>query len=213
VSDDSAAVARLTGAAFLARALRRLAAVHPVAATGDHTLNPGMTPRNDYRDAAVLIPVIDRAPLSVLFTLRTPRLTAHAGQVSFPGGKIDATDASAAEAALREAHEEIGLDPASVTVIGEMAPYLTGTGFRVAPVLGLVAPPQSFHINHDEVAEIFEVPLAVLLAPGAMQRKTRLLGGRERSFYEMEFGGHVIWGATAGMIVALTGLLADPAIP
>jgi 8-oxo-dGTP pyrophosphatase MutT (NUDIX family) len=190
--------------AFFARAGERLrSTVTGKGGGGDHVLNPGMTSQPAYRDAAVLIPVIARSPLSVLFTLRTPRLSAHAGQVAFPGGKIDPGDASAAAAALREAEEEIGLDPKSVTVIGELDPYLTATGFRIVPVLARIEPPQAFRINHDEVQEIFEVPLAVLMRQGALRRSSRLFGGRERHFYEMEFEGHTIWGATAGIIVNL----------
>jgi 8-oxo-dGTP pyrophosphatase MutT (NUDIX family) len=166
-------------------------------------LNPEMGERATYQDAAVLIPVIARTPASVLFTLRTPRLSAHAGQVAFPGGKIDPTDASASEAALREAHEEIGLDPRAVTVVGELEPYLTGTGYRVVPVLGRVLPTATFHLNHEEVDEIFEVPLSFLMTPGNIHRKSRVLGGRERYFHELEFEGHTIWGVTAGIIVAL----------
>jgi 8-oxo-dGTP pyrophosphatase MutT (NUDIX family) len=188
---------------FFARAAERLRGSGARSEGGDHLLNPSMTARPAYRDAAVLIPVLARAPLSVLFTLRTPRLSAHAGQVAFPGGKIDPSDVSPAAAALREAQEEIGLDPKSVTVIGALDPYLTATGFRVVPVLGRVEPPRSFRINHDEVEEIFEVPLATLMSPGVIRRATRVFGGRERHFYEMEFAGHTIWGATAGIIVGL----------
>ena len=188
--------------AFFARAAERLRGARG-GEGGDHVLNPGMIARTTFRDAAVLIPVMARKPLSVLFTLRTPRLAAHAGQVAFPGGKIDASDASPGAAALREAEEEIGLDPKSVTVIGALDPYLTGTGFRVVPVLGRVEPPETFRVNQDEVEEIFEVPLATLMSPGVMRRASRVFGGRERYFYEMEFEGHTIWGATAGIIVGL----------
>jgi 8-oxo-dGTP pyrophosphatase MutT (NUDIX family) len=189
---------------FFAHAAERLASpTTGRAPSGDHALNPGMALGPPYRDAAVLIPVLTRTPLSVLFTLRTPRLAAHAGQVSFPGGKIDPADADPAAAALREAEEEIGLDRNSVTVIGTGDPYLTGTGFRVVPIVGRVTPPASFRVNRDEVAEIFEVPLPVLMTPGNLLRKSRVFGGRERQFYEMEYAGHIIWGATAGIIMGL----------
>jgi 8-oxo-dGTP pyrophosphatase MutT (NUDIX family) len=190
-------------AAFFARAAERLRGSARRAGGGDHILDPRIATRPSYRDAAVLIPVMARSPLSVLFTLRTPRLSAHAGQVAFPGGKIDQSDASPTAAALREAEEEIGLDPKSVTVIGALDPYLTATGFRVLPVLGRVQPPPAFRLNHDEVEEIFEVPLATLMTPDKMRQSSRVLGGRERHFYELEFEGHTIWGATAGIIVNL----------
>jgi len=204
---DSADSERFVPEAFFAHAAECLA--RPVAgeAADDYGLNPSMSAFASYRDAAVLVPVLDRSPLTMLFTLRTPRLSTHAGQVSFPGGKIDATDANPAAAALREAWEEVGLDPNAVQIVGTLAPYRTGTGFRIVPVLGRVQPPQAFRINHDEVAEIFEVPVAALLAPGALKRTSRTFGERERYFYEGTFAGHVIWGATAGIIVGLARLL------
>jgi 8-oxo-dGTP pyrophosphatase MutT (NUDIX family) len=193
-----------TAEAFFALAAERLKTPAAAAAAGDHELNPDMMARLPaYRDAAVLIPVMARTAPTVLFTRRTPRLSAHAGQIAFPGGKIDPTDASPSAAALREAHEEVGLDPATVMVIGVLEPYLTGTGFRVVPVLGRVVPPLHFALNHAEVAEIFEVPLAFMLAPENLRRTSRLLGGRERHFYEMDYDGHNIWGATAGIIRCL----------
>jgi 8-oxo-dGTP pyrophosphatase MutT (NUDIX family) len=208
VADDSPGD---DASAFFARAAARLAVPARVAnaPSGDHALNPGMPVGVSYRDAAVLIPVLTRSPPSVLFTLRTPRLAAHAGQVSFPGGKIDPLDHDPVAAALRESEEEIGLDPASVTVVGALDPYLTATGFRIVPVLGRVTPPPSFRVNPEEVAEIFEVPLAVLMTPGRLARKSRVLGDRERHFYEMEYAGHTIWGATAGIIMSLYHRLYD----
>jgi 8-oxo-dGTP pyrophosphatase MutT (NUDIX family) len=203
VTDAPTEFSRFAPDVFFARARERLRAVSGIVG-GDHVLNPGMADSTTYRDAAVLIPVLARSPLTMLFTLRTPRLSAHAGQVAFPGGKIDRGDAGPAAAALREAAEEIGLDPRTVTIIGALDPYLTGTGFRIMPVLGRVAPPpENFAINPDEVEEIFEVPLDFVLTPQNMRRGSRVLGGGERHFYEMEFGGHTIWGATAGIIVGL----------
>jgi 8-oxo-dGTP pyrophosphatase MutT (NUDIX family) len=196
-------LSRLAPDAFFARAAERLSGTAAAEPGGDHVLNPGMSAGDAYKDAAVLIPILGKIPLSVLFTLRTPRLSAHAGQVAFPGGKIDPSDADAAAAAIREAEEEIGLDRRSVSVVGALDPYLTGTGYRVVPVVGRLPAAPALTINHDEVAEIFEVPLAYLMTPGNMVKKTRLLGGRERHFYELAFDGHIIWGATAGIIMAL----------
>jgi 8-oxo-dGTP pyrophosphatase MutT (NUDIX family) len=196
-------LARLEPEAFFRRAAERLTSATRSANGGDHVLNPEMAAPSTYRDAAVLIPIIARSPLSVLFTRRTPRLSAHAGQVAFPGGKIDPADDGPTGAALREAEEEIGLDRRSVTVIGALDPYLTATGYRVVPVVARVEPGRPLRINHDEVAEVFEVPLAFLLTPGNILRASRELGGRERHFYEMTFDGHTIWGATAGIIMAL----------
>jgi 8-oxo-dGTP pyrophosphatase MutT (NUDIX family) len=190
--------------AFFRRAAERLSDASRRAAGGDHVLNPGMTAHPSYTDAAVLIPIVASSPLSVLFTRRTPRLSAHAGQVAFPGGKIDPTDADAAAAALREAEEEIGLDRRSVAVIGTLDPYFTATGYRVIPVVARVAAGSPLRINHEEVEEVFEVPLAFLLERGNMQRKSRAFAGRERHFYEMTFDRHTIWGATAGIIRALS---------
>jgi 8-oxo-dGTP pyrophosphatase MutT (NUDIX family) len=156
------------------------------------------------RRAAVLVPIVDDGgPLRLLLTRRTEDLPTHAGQVAFPGGLVEPGEEDPIRTALREAEEEIGLDPKSVTVVGALDPYLTATGFRVFPVLGRVQPPQAFRLNHDEVEEVFEVPLATLMTPHKMRQSSRVLGGRERHFYELEFEGHTIWGATAGIIVNL----------
>lgn len=175
------------------------------AGAGDHVLNPGFPVEGrTFRDAAVLIPVFDRRPsLTVLLTQRTPHLSAHAGQIAFPGGKIDPHDAGAAAAAIREAQEEVGLDPAAVSVVGFLDPYLTGTGYRITPVVGRVEPGPPLMLNQDEVESAFEVPLAFLMTPANHRRGTRVLGGRERHFYEMPFEERYIWGITAGIIRGL----------
>jgi 8-oxo-dGTP pyrophosphatase MutT (NUDIX family) len=195
---------RFSSDAFLARAAQRLDRV-PVmqgGEGGDHVLNPDIVAADmTYLNAAVLIPVVARRPeAGVLLTQRTTHLTAHAGQIAFPGGKIDPADAGPAAAALREAEEEIGLDPGAVAVIGYLNPYLTRTGYRVVPVVGRIAPDLPLRLNRNEVADVFEVPLAVLMAPANHRRASRIFSGRERYFYEIPFGERVIWGATAGII-------------
>jgi 8-oxo-dGTP pyrophosphatase MutT (NUDIX family) len=172
---------------------------------GDYHLNPDLTADGIiFRDAAVLIPVVARQPeASVLLTQRTPHLAAHAGQIAFPGGKVDAGDPTPAAAALREAEEEIGLLPAMVAPIGYLSPYLTRTGYRIVPVLGRVDPDHRLTINHEEVVEAFEVPLSFLMSPDNHRRGSRMFKGEPRYFYEMPFNERYIWGITAGIIRGL----------
>ncbi len=189
--------------AFFARAAERLNRLpSPATIGGDHELNPDFAGAvQTYLDAAVLIPVVARQPAAgVLLTQRTMHLPSHAGQIAFPGGKIEPQDAGPGAAALREASEEIGLDPASVEIIGFLDPYLTRTGFRVTPVVGRVAPGGVFSLNRDEVDDLFEVPLPVLMTPANHHRRSRVLNGQTRYFYEIPFEGRIIWGATAGII-------------
>jgi 8-oxo-dGTP pyrophosphatase MutT (NUDIX family) len=158
--------------------------------------------------AAVLIPVITHAAgLTVLFTQRTTHLRSHSGQVSFPGGRAEPGDASAEFTALREAEEEIGLRPESVEIVARLPDYRTRTGFRVTPVVGLVAPPLALAPDPREVAEVFEVPLAFLLDPANRQRRTREFQGMTVGYYLFEHQERVIWGATAGMLVNLYTML------
>jgi 8-oxo-dGTP pyrophosphatase MutT (NUDIX family) len=160
--------------------------------------------------ASVLVPIVPRAAgLTVLFTQRTVHLKAHAGQISFPGGRAEPGDASPEFTALREAQEEIGLPPERVEVLARLPDYLTRTGYRISPVVGLLAPPLDLVPDPREVDEIFEVPLAFLLDPRNHRRQTREYQGRLVGFYEMPYGGRYIWGATAGMLVNLSRLLAD----
>jgi 8-oxo-dGTP pyrophosphatase MutT (NUDIX family) len=159
--------------------------------------------------ASVLVPIVTHADgLTVLFTQRTAQLRAHSGQVSFPGGRAEPGDASPEFTALRETQEEIGLAPERVEVIARMPEYLTRTGYRVTPVIGLVAPPLALVPDSREVAEAFEVPLAFLLDPANHRRETRELGGRTVGFWVMQHGERRIWGATAGMLVNLYRMLA-----
>jgi 8-oxo-dGTP pyrophosphatase MutT (NUDIX family) len=196
-------MSRFAPETFFARAAERLKRVPSFdKAGGDHQLNPDFaTAVKGYLDAAVLIPVVARRPhAGVLLTRRTKNLAAHAGQIAFPGGKIEPADAGPAAAALREAQEEIGLDPAGVKIVGYLDPYLTRTGFRVMPVVGRIAPGGAFTLNPDEVDDLFEVPLSVLMTPANYHRRSRVLNGQTRYFYEIPFDGRIIWGATAGII-------------
>lgn len=171
----------------------------------DFDLNPEMiadlAAMEPPRPAAVLVPVIAREPLTVLLTERTHHLSSHAGQVAFPGGKVDPSDVSPVAAALREAEEEIGLDARLIEPLGYLDSYRTGTGFQIMPIVALVAPDFTLAPNEHEVAAVFEVPLAFLMDPANHQRHTREWRGRNRAFYAVPFGDHYIWGATAGMIV------------
>jgi 8-oxo-dGTP pyrophosphatase MutT (NUDIX family) len=166
------------------------------------------------RPAAVLVPIVQRpAELTLLFTQRTAHLKAHAGQVSFPGGRAEPGDASPEFTALREAQEEIGLPLERVEILGRLPDYHTRTGYVVAPIIGLLTPPFDLVPDPREVDEVFEVPLAFLLDPANHRRQTRVLQGRTVGFYEMpyttEAGSRYIWGATAGMIVNLWRYLSD----
>jgi 8-oxo-dGTP pyrophosphatase MutT (NUDIX family) len=163
---------------------------------------------NAPRPAAVLVPIVQRSEaLTLLFTQRTTHLKAHAGQVSFPGGRAEPGDASPEFTALREAEEEIGLSPRHVEIIGRLPDYHTRTGYIVAPIIGLLTPPFDLVPDPREVDEIFEVPLDFLLDPANHRRQTRVLQGRTVGFYEMPYEGRYIWGATAGMIVNLCRIL------
>lgn len=170
----------------------------------DLKLNPDLIDiitANALREAAVLVPVVDHpGEATVLLTKRTEKLRSHSGQVAFPGGRIDPTDASPEDAALREAEEEIGLPRSRVEIIGRMPDYAAGTGFRIAPVFGIVKPGFRLQLNEDEVDAAFEVPLSFLMDPANHRQDSRVWDKKERFFYRMPYGEWMIWGVTAGII-------------
>jgi 8-oxo-dGTP pyrophosphatase MutT (NUDIX family) len=176
---------------------------------GDHDLNPGETPPSSaLRPAAVLVPLIDRPKgMTVLLTQRTAHLHAHAGQISFPGGRMEESDADAVATALRETEEEVGLTRDRIDVIGRLDTYVTGTGFEITPIVGIVTPPYTLAIDPFEVAEAFEVPLSYILDRRNHNRQERESAGRVRVFYVLPYEGRNIWGATAGMLVNLAEVL------
>ncbi len=152
------------------------------------------------RPAAVLIPVVDHPEPTVLLTQRSPHLSSHAGQIAFPGGKIDVTDATPLDAALREAEEEVGLSRSFVDPIGYLDVYGTAFGFRILPTLARVRPGFTLEINKGEVDDAFEVPLSFLMNPANHQLHAKEFRGMERTYYAMPFAERYIWGATAGIL-------------
>lgn len=162
------------------------------------------------RPAAVLIGIVMHAEPTVLLTQRAAHLNDHAGQISFPGGKIDAGDASPLETALREADEEIGLDRAFIDPIGYLDVYATGFGFRILPTVARVRPGFALRVNPDEVDEAFEIPLAFLMNPVNHQRHSKEWRGIMRSYYAMPFADRYVWGATAGILRVLYERIVQP---
>lgn len=197
------------------RSVRLAQALHPLHA-------PPQGPAWNAEEVASLVPGAERIPAavliaimgapaapSVLFTRRTETLRRHAGEVSFPGGRVDRTDACDLAAALREAEEEVGLPPAAVTPLGFLDPYETISAFRVLPVVARVEPGTPLDPEPGEVAEAFQVPLAFLLDPANCERVAVEYRGRMRHYFEFRHGGHRIWGATAAILVNLRQRLAE----
>jgi 8-oxo-dGTP pyrophosphatase MutT (NUDIX family) len=187
----------------LRRALDLGRARNPVLLEGDPQ-DPHADPDQAVTPAAVLVPIVDRPEPTVILTLRPETMRKHAGQVSFPGGRIDPEDKGPIDAALREAEEEIALPRAAVEVVGTADRYRTITGYDVTPVLGVVPPGLELSPHAPEVAAIFEAPLAYLLDPERQLIRTVEWRGRERCYYEIEWQDRRIWGATAAMIVNLS---------
>jgi 8-oxo-dGTP pyrophosphatase MutT (NUDIX family) len=170
---------------------------------GDHDADPVMRAIAEVRPirpAAVLVPIVDRPEPTVLLTQRTTELSSHAGQIAFPGGKIDPTDASPLAAALREAREEIGLDRRLVHPIGYLDFYMTTLGYRIVPTVARVDPHFELALNVAEVHDTFEVPLSFLMQPINHQRHSREWNGMVRHFYAIPFADRYIWGVTAGIL-------------
>ena len=211
----------ISGAEFFDRSRARLRFEVPKALVDPSIVPPSGDPGTDrmleiiareqpIRPAAVLIPVVDHREPTVLLTQRSPNLADHAGQIAFPGGKIDATDASPLDTALREAEEEVGLDRAFVDPIGYLDVYGTGFGFRILPTVARVRPGFALRINHGEVDDAFEVPLSFLMNPANHQVHSKEFRGMERSYYAMPYAERYIWGATAGILRVLYERICSP---
>ena len=208
---EQAALTALSGDTFFARARSRLTLVAPNGLTdpavrparGDHDADPVMMKMAEVRPirpAAVLVAVVDHAEPTVLLTQRAQHLPDHPGQISFPGGKIEKSDTSPVDSALREAEEEIGLDRSHVEPIGYLDVYMTTLGYRIVPVIARVKPGFALTLNLGEVDNAFEVPLSFVMDIANHQRHSRDWQGMTRHYYAITFGERYIWGVTAGII-------------
>lgn len=199
--------APLFSAADFRRRAAREQAPHVDTDYGDHSLNPDLRHlivHERLRDAAVMIAAVDHPEgASIILTKRTEKLRSHSGQIAFPGGRIDPTDPTPEFAAIRETEEEIGIGAETIEIVGRMPDYVSGSGFRISPVLGIARPGFMLTLNEDEVDAAFEVPLAFLMDPANHTRDSRIWQERERFFYTMPFGERHIWGVTAGIIRTL----------
>jgi 8-oxo-dGTP pyrophosphatase MutT (NUDIX family) len=204
-------VAKLSSAEFFARAQSRLTLDVPVGLNdpaitpkrGDHDVDPVMlkiAQVRPIRPAAVLVPIVDHPEPTVLLTQRAQHLPNHPGQISFPGGKIDKTDAGPLEAALRETEEEIGLGRGNIEPLGFLDVYMTTLGFRIVPVIARIKPGFALKLSTSEVDDTFEAPLAFLMDQANVQRHGRDWDGLTRHFYAITFGERYIWGVTAGIL-------------
>jgi 8-oxo-dGTP pyrophosphatase MutT (NUDIX family) len=181
-----------------------LAAITAAAPVGDGVPGDALPPdAGPPVPAAVLVPFVLGVTPGVLLTKRTAHLKRHAGQVSFPGGRIDPEDVGPEAAALREAQEEIALDPSRVEILGRLADHVTGTGYRITPVVGVLPPGLLYDLSPREVESVFELPLAVLLDPAAPKRQRQHINGRWREYWVWPHPEHFIWGATAAILVHL----------
>ena len=175
---------------------------------GDNDLSPGLLmPEGPRVPAAVLVPIVDRDEPQVLFTKRSADLKKHAGQISFPGGRIDPGDRDPVDAALREMEEEVAIPRRNVDVIGRLNLYQTGTGFDITPVVGVLPPSINPVGNPGEVADVFEVPLDYLLNEDHHRKESAMWKGQLRHFFVIPYQDHMIWGATAGMLVNLAQVM------
>ncbi len=194
----------------LARIERALAG--PAPASSDYDLNPGIVlpEGRKLRDAAVLMPIIETpAGARVILTKRSAMLKHHPGQVAFPGGKVDDTDASPEAAALRESHEEIGLDPGAVEILGRLPAHETVTSYTITPFVGRIRAPFTPVPEEGEVAEVFSVPLTFLMSPSSYRVERRHWRGVWRAYYTAPYGPYYIWGATARMLKGLADRVAS----
>jgi len=178
-------------------------AAHPPEAGAEHGDDILVALQRPLIPAAVLVPIVLGETAGVLLTKRTSHLKAHAGQVSFPGGRIDPEDAGPEDAALREAWEEIGLDRQAVDILGRLADYATGTGYRITPILSTIPPGLTYLPSPDEVEEVFELPVTILLDPEAPKRQRQHVRGEWREYWVWPHPDHYIWGATAAILVHL----------